>query len=167
MVVKDLPQGAKAIENWRKLAKFKGGPPTEAYFVDGGIMSNFPIDIFHNKAFVPRMPTFGVRLGYDRDASNKITGAFNLFGAMFNSIRHLHDYDFILRNPDYNMLLQSIDIGDHDWLNFGIEDEAKIDLFVRGAEAAAKFVRRFNWAKYKNVRHIVKDQEDKMNSITY
>jgi len=164
MIVKDMPQGAKAIENWRTLAKYKGTPPKEAYFVDGGIMSNFPVDVFHNKAIVPRMPTFGVRLGYDRDTANDITNAFNLFGAMFNSIRHLHDYDFILRNPDYNMLVQNIDIGNHDWLNFGIEDDAKIDLFVRGAEAAAKFVRRFNWEKYKNVREIVKSEQDKLNS---
>ena len=159
LVLKNLPQGENAVKNWEKLAKFRGAPPTEAYFVDGGIMSNFPIDVFHNKAAVPRMPTFGVRLGYDRDSSNKITNAFNLFGAMFNSIRHLHDYDFILKNPDYKMLVQSIDIGDHDWLNFGIKDDAKIDLFVRGADAAAKFVRRFNWEKYKNVRQIVKAQE--------
>jgi NTE family protein len=159
LILKNLPQGENAVKNWEKLAKFRGTPPTEAYFVDGGIMSNFPIDVFHNKAAVPRMPTFGVRLGYDRDSSNKITNAFNLFGAMFNSIRHLHDYDFILKNPDYKMLVQSIDIGDHDWLNFGIKDDAKIDLFVRGAEAAAKFVRRFNWEKYKNVRQIIKDKE--------
>ncbi len=159
LVIENMPQGPKAIENWRNMAKFRGTPPTEAYFVDGGLMSNFPIDIFHKRSIVPRMPTFGVRLGFDRDSSNKITNAFNLFGAMFNSIRHLHDYDFILRNPDYNMLVQSIDIGNHDWLNFGIEDEAKIDLFIRGAEAAAKFLRKFNWAKYKNVRQIVMDQE--------
>ncbi len=164
MIVKDMPQGAGAIENWRTLAKYKGTPPKEAYFVDGGIMSNFPIDIFHNKAAVPRMPTFGVRLGYDRNSANEVSNAFNLFGAMFNSIRHLHDYDFILRNPDYNMLVQNIDIGDHDWLNFGIEDKAKIDLFVRGAEAAAQFVRKFNWEKYKNVRQILKSEQDKLNS---
>ncbi len=164
LVLRNLPQGENAAKNWEMLAKFRGTPPPEAYFVDGGIMSNFPIDVFHNKAAVPRMPTFGVRLGYDRDSSNKVTNAFNLFGAMFNSIRHLHDYDFILRNPDYKMLVQSIDIGDHDWLNFGIDDKAKIDLFVRGAEAAAKFVRKFNWEKYKNVRQIVKDQEDQMTT---
>jgi NTE family protein len=120
--------------------------------VDGGLMSNFPMDIFHKKNVVPRMPTFGVRLGISRNQANEITGPGNLFGAMFNSIRHLHDYDFILRNPDYKLLLEKIDIGDHNWLNFALDDEAKIDLFVRGAKAAANFVRKFNWEDYKKVR---------------
>jgi NTE family protein len=78
---------------------------------------------------------------------------------MFNSIRHLHDYDFILKNPDYEMLVEKIDIGDHDWLNFGIDDKSKIDLFLRGAQAADRFLRRFNWEKYKNVRELVKSLE--------
>jgi NTE family protein len=160
MVIKDIPQGDQAQQNWIDMVGFNGKPPTESYFVDGGIMSNFPIDVFHNKAAVPRMPTFGVRLGFNRDSSNKISNAINLAGAMFNSIRYLHDYDFILRNPDYKHLVQSIDVGDHDWLNFGLEDDAKIDLFVRGAEAAAIFVRKFDWAKYKNIRQIVKNQEN-------
>ena len=164
MVIKDMPQGDQAKQNWIDLAGFNGGPPTESYFVDGGIMSNFPIDVFHNKAAVPRMPTFGVRLGFNRDSSNNISNALNLAGAMFNSIRYLHDYDFISRNPDYKHLVQSIDVGDHDWLNFGLKDDAKIDLFVRGAEAAAKFVRKFNWEKYKNVRQIVEHQEKEFKS---
>jgi NTE family protein len=115
-------------------------------------MSNFPIDVFHKFNTIPRLPTFGVRLGVDRNNSNKITSPLNLFWAMFNSIRHLHDYDFILRNPDYKMLIQVIDIGSHDWLNFAMSDESKIDLFVRGAKAASKFLRKFNWEKYKQVR---------------
>jgi len=106
---------------------------------------------------VPRLPTFGVRLGIDRNTANKITGPGNLFGAMFNSIRHLHDYDFILRNPDYKMLLEKIDIGDHNWLNFAMDEKSKIDLFVRGAKAAANFVRRFDWSKYKQIRQALRD----------
>jgi NTE family protein len=105
------------------------------------------------------LPTFGVRLGVDRNQPNQISSPINLFGAMFNSIRHLHDYDFILQNPDYEMLVQKIDIGDHDWLNFAIDNPSKIDLFVRGAQAAATFLRRFDWGKYKNVRELVVQHE--------
>lgn len=153
--IENIPSGPQALDNWRELASFNGQPPSTAYFVDGGILSNFPIDLFHKQNVVPRLPTFGVRLGVDRNKANEITGPGNLFGAMFNSIRHLHDYDFILRNPDYKLLLEKIDIGNHDWLNFAIDDEAKIDLFVRGAQAAAKFVRRFDWKKYKQLRFVL------------
>ena len=157
LTIKNCPEGAQALTNWEALASFHGVPPKTAYFVDGGILSNFPVDIFHKPDVVPRLPTFGVRLGIDRDKANQITGPGNLFGAMFNSIRHLHDYDFILRNPDYKMLLEKIDIGDHDWLNFAMGDEAKIDLFVRGAKAAANFLRRFDWSKYKQIRLALRD----------
>jgi NTE family protein len=33
-----------------------------------------------------------------------------------------------------------------------MEDQEKIDLFVRGARAAANFLREFNWHKYKEIR---------------
>ncbi len=162
-VVKDLPQGGTALDKWCALAKYSGPVPKEVYFVDGGLMSNFPIDVFHNKSVVPRLPTFGVRLGIDRNEPNKISSPVNLFGAMFNSIRHLHDYDFILRNPDYEMLVEKIDIGDHDWLNFAIDEKSKIDLFLRGAQAADRFLRRFDWGKYKNVRILIKSLEDSLD----
>jgi len=152
LIARDLPAGEEAKKRWRDLAKYEGEIPPEVYFVDGGIMSNFPIDLFHKFNSVPRMPTFGVRLGIDRNEFNRITSPINLFGAMFNSIRHLHDYDFILRHPDYKHLIMHINIGQHNWLNFALTDEDKKDLFVRGARAAASFLRKFDWAGYKEIR---------------
>jgi NTE family protein len=152
LIIENLPQGPEAMNRWYDLAKFKGVIPEKAYFVDGGIMSNFPIDLFHKFNTVPRLPTFGVKLGVDRNKANDIKSPLGLFGALFNSIRHLHDYEFILKNPEYRMLVQNIDIGEHDWLNFGITEEAKIDLFVRGAKAANEFLRNFDWEKYKQIR---------------
>ncbi len=152
LIVKDLPGGDEAKLNWERLARYKGEVPEEAFFVDGGIMSNFPIDLFHKFNSIPRMPTFGVRLGVDRNEYNRITSPINLFGAMFNSIRHLHDYDFILRNPDYRHLIQHINIGHHNWLNFALTADDKKDLFVRGARAADTFLRKFDWAGYKEIR---------------
>jgi len=156
LVVDNIPGGNAAKRNWDDMAGFTGDIPAEAKFVDGGIMSIFPIDVFHKQNSVPRMPTFGVRLGIDRNKANSITSPINLFGAMFNSLRHLHDYDFILKNPDYKQLIQKIDIGDHDWLNFAISDDAKKDLFVRGAKAANEFLRKFNWQHYKDTRSKLK-----------
>ena len=152
MKVTNIPTGPEAMEQWYQMVKFKGEIPSEVNFVDGGIMSNFPIDIFHKPNTVPRLPTFGVRLGVDRNKSNEITTPIGLFKAVFNSIRHLHDYDFILKNPDYKHLIINIDVGTHDWLNFALTDEDKIDLFKRGANAAAIFLRKFDWKEYKKKR---------------
>jgi NTE family protein len=37
-----------------------------------------------------------------------------------------------------------IDTGNHFWLDFQMSDDAKNDLFRRGAEAAATILDRFN-----------------------
>lgn len=158
--IKDIPKGDVAIKNWEEQVKFCGKLPDSVFLVDGGIMSNFPIDIFHKVNSIPRLPTFGARLGVNRNEYNKISSPINLFGAMFNSLRHLHDYDFILKNPDYEMLVHHILIGDHNWLNFGLTKAAKIDLFTRGAKAASEFLRKFNWQEYKRRRGIIRTVED-------
>lgn len=150
--ISNIPGGPEAKKNWQNTVSFMGDPPDECFFVDGGILSNFPIDVFHKWNAIPRLPTFGIRLGDNRDIANKISKPTNLFGAMFNSTRHLHDYDFLLKNPDFSLLIEKIDIGDHDWLNFGITDEEKLDLFKRGAIAAGRFLRNFDWIGYKKVR---------------
>ncbi len=150
--IDNIPQGIKAQQNWVDTVKFTGALPQTSFFVDGGILSNFPIDVFHKQNSVPRMPTFGIRLGDNRNMANKISSPMNLFGAMFNASRHLHDYDFLLKNPDYSLLIEKIDIGEHDWLNFGITDDAKLDLFKRGAMAAERFLRQFDWNNYKEIR---------------
>jgi len=150
--IDNIPQGPDAQNNWVETVSFTGALPQKCFFVDGGILSNFPIDVFHKQNSIPRMPTFGIRLGDNRNIANNITNPTNLFGAMFNSSRHLHDYDFLLKNPDYSLLIEKIDIGNHDWLNFGITDEAKLDLFKRGAIAAERFLRQFDWLKYKQIR---------------
>jgi len=150
--IDNIPQGPLAKQNWMETVKFMGDLPQVCFFVDGGILSNFPIDVFHKQNTVPRMPTFGVRLGDNRNNANNISNPTNLFGAMFNSSRHLHDYDFLLKNPDYSLLIEKIDIGEHNWLNFGITDQAKLDLFKRGAIAAERFLRQFDWLNYKKIR---------------
>lgn len=150
--IENIPQGPVAQQNWDDTVRFTGALPETCFFVDGGILSNFPIDVFHKQNSVPRMPTFGIRLGDNRNMANKISNPTNLFGAMFNSSRHLHDYDFLLKNPDYSLLIEKIDIGDHDWLNFGISDDEKLDLFKRGAIAADRFLRQFDWSNYKKIR---------------
>ncbi len=146
-----IPKGIEAMHRWYDWAKFKGTIPDEVVFVDGGIMSNFPIDVFH-KSNTPRMPTFGVRLGGDREHTNEINNLLGLIKAIFNSSREVHDFDFLFRNKDYQKLIEHVHVGDHSWLNFQITNADKKDLFVRGAQAAGRFLQKFNWDEYKRIR---------------
>jgi len=149
--VTNIPQGKAALARWADKAGYEGVLPEEVLFVDGGIMSNFPIDIFHSKA-APRAPTFGVKLGVERIKPNEINKPLQMLGAIFDSARHCSDYDFLLRNPDYEQLVAFIHTEGHNWLDFAIEPDAKIDLFARGVDAAIDFLMRFEWDDYKKTR---------------
>lgn len=150
--VDDIPTGEIAMGCWAKLADYKETLPKSCVFIDGGIMSNFPINLFHRPDRVPRSPTFGVKLGKDKKKTDTITQPFKLLSVIFDSARFTLDSDFIARNPDYRKLVSCIDTGEHNWLDFSLSDEAKIDLFKRGATEAAKFLREFDWTKYKRIR---------------
>lgn len=150
--VNNIPKGEVAMGCWRKLADYKETLPKSCLFIDGGIMSNFPINLFHRPDRVPPAPTFGVKLGTDKKKTETITQPFTLLSVIFDSARFNLDSDFIARNPDYRKLVSCIDTGEHHWLDFKLSDEAKIDLFKKGAAEAAKFLREFDWVKYKKIR---------------
>lgn len=150
--VKGIPHGDAARNHWRDLAGYEGQLGDACTFVDGGIMSNFPIHTFHNPFRVPSAPTLGVKLGTDRRQFQQFEKPVPFGGALFNAARHTLDYDFIRKNPDYRHLVAHVDTGNHNWLDFELTDEAKVDLFRRGVEAASTFLDEFNWEKYKSLR---------------
>lgn len=147
-----IKTGNKNKTDWYECVRYKGEPPEESVFVDGGVLSNFPIDVFHNNNIVPRLPTFGVKLGDDRNKENHVNNIPKFLMAIFNSARHVLDFQFLLTNPDYDNLIAKINTGEHNWLNFAIPDEDKLDLFIRGAQAADEFLTEFNWKEYKELR---------------
>ena len=156
MRVTNIPQGDDAAEEWSEAAGYEGALPTEVLFVDGGIISNFPIDLFHSED-VPRMPTFGVKLGIDRTEPVPVSRLTHLSGAIFDAARQGADYGFLIRNPDYRHLVAYIETRGHNWLDFKIATDGKVDLFARGVEAARRFLMSFDWAAYKQVRGVVQE----------
>jgi NTE family protein len=151
-VVDRIPTGQESMTNWTKLASYEAEIPENVKIVDGGVLSNFPIYVFHNYKFVPRSPTFGVRLGIERDKPEIIGGIPELVKALFRTTRHILDYDFISQNQEYKKLICEIDTGKHYWLNFNLSDDDKKDLFAKGVLAAANFLREFDWQEYKKLR---------------
>ncbi|MBU0982237.1 MAG: patatin-like phospholipase family protein [candidate division Zixibacteria bacterium] len=149
--VSGIPNDDRAKKRWDDKASYRGEIPAEVLFVDGGIMSNFPIDLFHAPG-VPTAPTFGAKLGVDRSKPTTITKIAQLGGAVFDAARHCADYDFLIRNRDYRKLVTFIQTGDHHWLNFFMTNDEKKDLFALGVEAGVKFLKEFNWQKYKEIR---------------
>jgi NTE family protein len=132
-------------------------PPSTARFVDGGMLSNFPINIFYNpKVITPRLPSFGIDLDDSKpDDEDKNATGWSLtgyFGRMFNTIRFYYDKDFLLKNKVYEKGIGKIPLSDYNWLNFFITDQDKIDMFVLGVKTATKFLLEFDWGTYKDDR---------------
>lgn len=153
VVVKNIPKGDQAKQRWVDMVRYRGEVPPSVAFVDGGLLSNFPINVFHNKAAVPRLPTFGVRLSTFRDAYNKTDSFFRFAGSMIATMRHIYDFDFILRHPDYQHIICEIDAdADFNWLDFNMSPEKKIALFTLGAKKAVEFLEKFDWENYKAIR---------------
>lgn len=149
-IKKNLPSGSEQMKKWDEELKYRGDIPKEVLFVDGGIMSNFPIDVFHLNKEKPRKPTFGVKLGHDRNESNEINGP--LLYNCFNSARLIRDFEFIFNNSEFEQLVAYIETDNYNWLNFNLEEEEKIGLFLNGVKSACTFLKEFDWIKYKSFR---------------
>ena len=146
--------GSEADGEWIKYAGYHGKIPQKVKFVDGGMLSNFPINVFHvSPGVVPRKPTFGVRLSTYRDEYANVSGLFGFIGSMVSTMRRDSDDGFLINNPDFNKLICFIDADkDFKWLNFNMSLDRQQKLFLLGAEKALAFLKQFDWEAYKKIR---------------
>ncbi len=129
--------------------------PDEVLFVDGGSLSNFPMNIFYNPKYaIPRLPTFGIRLVDKKKPKIVKTKNFSEFcGNIILSMKLSADKDFLNKNQSYNQGIGYVEIGDTiSWLNFYLTDPEKEELFKMGAKAALDFLKHFDWEVYKTTR---------------
>jgi NTE family protein len=153
--------------------------PKITQFVDGGILSNFPINVFHNPSIAwARMPTFGIKLQdethlkKDTQATPTAKSKFGPFlSSILSTIRFYYDRDFLKRNMIYEKCIAHIDVAGFNWLDFGMDNETKKKLFMQGAMAAKTFFlgselagnfwvdgletpfEAYDWEKFKQARY--------------
>jgi NTE family protein len=140
----DLNPSFTIQQEWSKLLKVQKNLEKFALFVDGGLLSNFPINVFYNPDMpVPRKPTLGIKLEYEDDSMQiDIKNLLDFGGSIINTMRYFYDRDFALKHDIYQKTVRSIDTGKIHWLNFNLTDEEKIELFFRGALTATIFLAR-------------------------
>ncbi|SHE99230.1 NTE family protein [Mariniphaga anaerophila] len=146
--------GNPASEEWVQMTNYSGPIPEKVKFVDGGMISNFPINVFHSKTRqVPRKPTFGVKLSAYRDMHSDVNDLGGFIDSMISTMRHDSDNEFLLQNPDFKKLICFIDADKaFNWLNFKMDEEKKKELFLLGARKGLEFIKSFDWEAYKKIR---------------
>lgn len=155
LLVKDIPgKGESQHKEWVKQVRYYGPVPEKVRFVDGGMISNFPIQVFHREdGGIPMMPTFGVKLSTYREHYSNTDNFMGFNGAMLSTMRQIHDLDFLLRNPDYKHLICRIDAdAEFNWLDFEMPLEEQKKLLRLGAAKALDWLKGFDWEKYKGIR---------------
>jgi NTE family protein len=117
-------------------------------FIDGGSISNFPIDLFHaDEVFYPRMPLFGVQLTSDSDLLSEkgktseeiLKTPFSYAGNIISTLKVLMIKLFLPNIVSIDCTVYRPLTGTSSWLNFFMKKEEKEDLFNRGFQAALDF----------------------------
>lgn len=156
-IIKDIPCTSEEVKKaWKKHFN-EDDPPSTARFVDGGMLSNFPMDIFYNPSVqVPRLPVFGIDLDGslpgDKGKNAESWSLIGYFNRMLLTLQNYADKQFLQKNKVYATGVGSINVREFNSLNFFLTDDKKMELFLRGAEAASEFLIHFNWDSYKNAR---------------
>ena len=121
-------------------------------FVDGGMLSNFPIREFHREDMENiSFPTFGVLLhGQDKEQQSDAQDLsfFKHVLSFLSTFRNFYDNDFLQSSDEIKMRVATIDTKGYNWLNFWMKPSTKLQLFNKGVEAALNHLNTFNWDLY-------------------
>lgn len=159
--INNIPAQSPAIKQAWMDTFGEENPPISARFVDGGLLSNFPISIFFNPDVdTPRLPTFGINLDdaapEDRSKDMTVWSLGGYMGRMLSTLRGFYDKDFLDQNKAYRKGIGTIPLAGYNWLNFFLKDEDKIAMFIKGAEAARDFLKDFDWQAYKGEQTVMR-----------
>ncbi|KAL6781691.1 hypothetical protein ACKKBF_B09070 [Auxenochlorella protothecoides x Auxenochlorella symbiontica] len=132
--------------------------PDRVRFQDGGVLSRFPINLFHVPPTTEvHWPTFGVGLSPPRQAKST-SGLGQLLYASISTAIRIQDIQFTAQNREYEMLTKTVDVGQVCALDFKMSILGKFVLFYNGVLAARDFLmgtkekKGFQWEKFKKLR---------------
>jgi NTE family protein len=130
------------------------------YIVDGGVLSNFPIQLFDDGTPNPPWPTFGYLL-VEEDPSHPVTvrheirGPLTMFAALFSTMMEAHDRMYI----EADAFARTIPIPTKGVTatEFDLSKERADMLYESGRAAAEAFFSKWDFTAYKrNFRQAAK-----------
>jgi len=121
----------------------------DAWFIDGGATSNFPIWLFDaNTVEEITHPTFGLLLdGGEFERHNEITGWWTYLKAILNTMLEAHDRKFI-HPEDFDNRIIKIPTGDVGSTDFNLPRAKKEWLVHSGYIAGKEFLSDWTWEDY-------------------
>ena len=128
------------------------GKEATSYMVDGGMLSNFPIEVFdRTDGKPPRWPTFGLKLSAKPDAALRqkydVHGTFSLARAMVGTMTSFHDQIHI-DDPSALARTMFVDTFGIRATDFDIDETMQDTLFKSGRQAAEAFLRDWDFETY-------------------
>jgi len=122
----------------------------ECYIVDGGVLSNFPVELFDSPG-LPAWPTFGFRLVAGRRSApgRPITGIVSMLREMIATMLQAHDARYLDTHAFVRTIV--IDTLDVSTIDFGLDDARKEALHGSGVAAAEDFLRHWDFERYKEL----------------
>jgi NTE family protein len=157
--VADAVRASMSIPFFFRTTKVTSASGLTSTLVDGGMLSNFPIDSFDRRdGGPPRWPTFGVTLlpnlpqGNDKVIPalrpvNWLFGGPPLIEALITTMIVGRDQAY-LNQPWVDSRAIRVDSSSVGFLDFGISDKQKQELYQNGYNEAIAFLSTWNWDEY-------------------
>ena len=128
------------------------GKEQVSYMVDGGMLSNFPIEVFdRTDGQPPRWPTFGIKLSAKPDAAQRqkydVHGTFSLALAMVGTMTSFHDQIHI-DDPSTLARTMFVDTFGVRATAFDIDEKTQDLLFKSGRKATTEFLKGWDFDRY-------------------
>jgi len=142
--VVDAVRASMSIPFFYAPVKVKDSRGEECWFVDGGMLSNFPITVFdRTDGKPPRWPTFGIKLSArpsaNQGVARRIHGALSLTEAMISTMTSFYDRMHI-DDPSVQDRTIFIDTMNVRATDFAIDEETQQRLYENGRSAAERFL---------------------------
>lgn len=117
-------------------------------FVDGGVLSNFPIWLFQDEKTPQERPVIGFQLQPSQldQRPNNITNAITLFHGLFDTMMDAHDARHISQAHSADIVF--IPVQQISMINFALSHQVIDQLTDFGKESTEKFLR--TWRHYPN-----------------
>lgn len=140
----DAVRASMSIPFFYAPVKVKDGKGEECWFVDGGMLSNFPITVFdRTDGKPPRWPTFGIKLSAKPAASQgvhmHVKGVLTLIEAMIGTMTSFYDRMHI-DDPSVVARTIFVDTMGVRATDFDIDAATQKKLYDNGRTAAERFL---------------------------